>query len=361
MSGADQNRGAQSAAADRIAPFKRAAGRFASGVTIVTTRNQRHVSGITCSSFVSLSLNPLLISVSVHAASPFLAEVRSAGSFAVSVLASDQQHVSRYFSTRGRGRAVERFPTVRTDVMDTGAPVVHSCLSWFDARLHTVLPGGDHQILVGEVVAAGGADGAPLLYWAGDYRELDGGRELRGGPGLRGGPELGEGMGPAAVSPDEERVERFADAIAVQLHLNGLSSSQLLEAQETLEPAAAELAARRGLPDGLAALEDALAASRAVAGDLERFTEVAGQFHDALGMATGNPAFAASLLALSRSRHAHYASGTTAPAVRRTLRAHEEILAAIRAADPSAARERVVEHLRVVERRLCQPIPAPAP
>ncbi|WP_037065322.1 flavin reductase family protein [Pseudonocardia acaciae] len=161
-----------SADRDPTGRFKRAAGRFASGVTVVATRNGRHLYGITCSSFQSLSLDPLLVTVSVNAASPFLAEVRASGHFAVSVLASDQQRVSRYFATPGRGRARDRFPGVPTEVVQTGSPVVGGCLSWFDAALHALLPGGDHQILIGEVVAAGGRDGEPLLYWAGGYHRL---------------------------------------------------------------------------------------------------------------------------------------------------------------------------------------------
>ncbi|MCL2536344.1 MAG: flavin reductase [Nocardiaceae bacterium] len=315
-------------ATDPTTDFKKAAGHFASGVTIVTTRNGDHVYGITCSSFVSLSLNPLLVTVSVNAGSPFLEEVRASGRLAVSVLASHQQDVSQYFATRGRGRAEGEFPGLATESVSTGAPVVSDCLSWFDATLHAILPGGDHEILIGEVVAAGGRDGTPLLYWAGDYRQLD------------------------TPVETESRAEQFADAMSVQLHLSGLTPQQLLDAQRALEPAAGALAAQVRSTEGVAALRDALEASRTELP--ETFTERALRFHDALGVASGNPAVAASVRALGHSRHAHYAAGTTPESMARTIEAHEGIYRAIADGDADRARRLVTEHLATVGARLCR-------
>lgn len=115
-----------------LARFKKAAGHFASGVTVVTTRNDDHVYGITCSSFVSLSLNPLLITVSVNSNSLFLDEVRASGRIAASVLASGQERISQYFAKHGRGKSLGQFPEVATGTVKTGAPVISGCLSWFD-------------------------------------------------------------------------------------------------------------------------------------------------------------------------------------------------------------------------------------
>lgn len=313
---------------DPTTAFKKAAGHFASGVTIVTTRNGDHVYGITCSSFVSLSLNPLLVTVSVNAGSPFLDEVRASGRLAVSVLASHQQDISQYFSTRGRGRAEGEFPDLATETVSTGSPVVTDCLSWFDATLHAILPGGDHEILIGEVVAAGGRDGTPLLYWAGDYRQLD--------------------------TPTEtgSRADQFADAMSVQLHLSGLTPEQLLDAQRALEPAAGALAAQTRSADGLTALQVALDESRTASPGT--FTERALRFHDALGTASGNPAIAASVRALGHSRHTHYAAGTTPESMARTIEAHEGIYRAIADGDTERTHALVTEHLATVGARLCQ-------
>jgi flavin reductase (DIM6/NTAB) family NADH-FMN oxidoreductase RutF len=79
--------------------FRQAAGRFAAGVTVVTTSASEGAYGVTVSSFASLSLNPLLVTVSINRSSPLLRYVRSMRAFGVSVLASDQEEVARYFAT----------------------------------------------------------------------------------------------------------------------------------------------------------------------------------------------------------------------------------------------------------------------
>ena len=99
--------------------FRQAAGRFASGVTVVTTRASEGAYGVTVSSFASLSLNPLLVTVSINRSSPLLEYVRSAEAFAVSVLASDQQQVADYFATRGRTPEPAGFATVPTTARQT--------------------------------------------------------------------------------------------------------------------------------------------------------------------------------------------------------------------------------------------------
>jgi flavin reductase (DIM6/NTAB) family NADH-FMN oxidoreductase RutF len=141
--------------------FRQAAGRFASGVTVVTTRVYEKDYGVTVSSFASLSLNPLLVTVSIKRSSPLLGYVRSAEAFAVSVLSGDQEHVAAYFATRGRTPEPAGFATVSSTARQTGAPIIDGCLSWFDCTVEDVLPGGDHEILVGRVAAAGGRNGEP--------------------------------------------------------------------------------------------------------------------------------------------------------------------------------------------------------
>jgi len=152
--------------------FRKAAGRFASGVTVVTTRAAEGAYGVTVSSFASLSLNPLLVTVSISQSSQLLEHVRSVEAFAVSVLGNDQQQVAQYFATSGRRPEPAGFSAVRTIAHETGAPIIEGCLSWFDCILEDILPGGDHEIVVGRVAAAGGRSGEPLVYWAGGYRAL---------------------------------------------------------------------------------------------------------------------------------------------------------------------------------------------
>ena len=176
--------------------FRQAAGRFASGVTVVTTKASEGAYGVTVSSFASLSLNPLLVTVSINRSSQLVRHVRAVEAFAVSVLASDQQQVASYFATTGRQPEPAGFSTVPTNVQQTGAPIIDSCLSWFDCTLEDVLPGGDHEILVGRVAAAGGRTGEPLVYWAGEFRALS-----------------------AADGPGPDQMANASDGLAVAYHV----------------------------------------------------------------------------------------------------------------------------------------------
>lgn len=158
-----------------VGDFKRAAGKFASGVTIVTSRKGNQVYGITVSAFASLSVEPLQVLVSVRNGNPLRDMIMDAGVFAVSVLREEQRDVSRHFAVAGREPCEEDFLEVRCTFAVTGAPVVEGCLAYFDCRLASAYPGGDHTIFVGDVLAASADEGAPLLYYNGDYRGV---REL---------------------------------------------------------------------------------------------------------------------------------------------------------------------------------------
>lgn len=313
-----------------IGTFRAAAGRFASGVTVVTSRNGDRLYGITATSFVSLSLRPLLVTVSIKTDSPFLDEVQQTGAFAVNVLCRDQLPASQYFATRGRGSAQHAFDGITSHPEATGSPILDGSLSWFDSRLNAVLPGGDHVILVGEVVATGSADKLPLLYWNGGYRQLD----------------------PIDTGTPDTPIESLTDALSAHLHASGLVPAQLIEAQLALEPAAAELAAFHRSPEGLRALALSLERSRQARGSPEEFTAEAVAFHAALGVASCNPAITAALSSLSRSRHQHYATGTDERTMSRTIAAHQQVYDAIAAGDPVAARDAMSRHLATIGRRL---------
>ncbi|GLY68954.1 flavin reductase [Amycolatopsis taiwanensis] len=315
----------------RIDSFRQAAGRFASGVTVVTTVLDGHLYGITATSFVSLSLNPLLVTVSINLHSPILDEIRASGVFAINVLGRDQQAVSACFARRGRGRSKERFDEVETHVETTGAPVITGVLSWFDCTVHTMLDGGDHVILVGEVVSAGGGPGQPLLYWSGEYRQLSAAEE--------------KAAGERAAEAD---LRRIADSLSVQLHLHGMRPDQLLEAQHAVEPAAAALAARDATDDQLAHLRALVEESEKHVHDPGRYNPLSLDFHARLGMVSGNPAIAASVGALNRPRESAYAVHTNAERATRAVHAHRRILEAIEDRDEDAARRLMTEHLGVV-------------
>ena len=147
-----------------------ALGCFATGVTVVTCfdRNNDPI-GLTANSFTALSLDPPLLLVCVAKAAASAEPLASAHSFAVNVLQTSQRPASITFSTRGE----DRFGQTEWSVGEHGAPVLMESLSVFECRRHAIHDGGDHFILVGEVIKASFEPGLdPLLYFRGSYRRL---------------------------------------------------------------------------------------------------------------------------------------------------------------------------------------------
>ena len=147
-----------------------ALGCFATGVTVVTTHDaEGRPVGLTANSFTALSLDPPLLLVCVARSATSAAALEVAGHFAVNVLQTGQRPASITFSTR----VEDRFGQTEWSVGEHGAPVLMDSLSVFECRRHAVHEGGDHFILVGEVVKATFEPGLdPLLYFRGSYRRL---------------------------------------------------------------------------------------------------------------------------------------------------------------------------------------------
>ena len=147
-----------------------ALGCFATGVTVVTCFDGAgEPVGLTANSFTSLSLDPPLLLVCVAKAAASAVPLSSATNFAVNVLQTGQQPASITFSTR----VEDRFGCTEWSVGEHGAPVLMQSLSVFECRRHAIHDGGDHFILVGEVVKASFESGLdPLLYFRGRYRRL---------------------------------------------------------------------------------------------------------------------------------------------------------------------------------------------
>ncbi|HEU0129886.1 MAG TPA: flavin reductase family protein [Mycobacteriales bacterium] len=158
--------------------YRRVVGHFATGVTVVTTHAGGVHHAMTANSFTSVSLDPLLVLVAVERRARFHEAVLAAGSFAVNVLAADQEDLSRWAATRGRDATdVERWAFAPGAA--TGAAVFEGVLAALECRTHATHPGGDHTLVVGEVVglSAPRPDAAPLLYFKGVYRALAPGPE----------------------------------------------------------------------------------------------------------------------------------------------------------------------------------------
>ena len=162
-------------ALDLRSDFRRAAGRFATGITIVSTVLDGQDHAMTVSAFTSVSLDPLLVLFCPEKIARFHDVVLESGSWAVSILGADSQEASQWFATRGRpldaqldGWKTHRGPR-------TGAAIFSTALAALECRTHAVHDGGDHSIVVGEVlsVSTPAPEGGPLIYYSGGYRTLD--------------------------------------------------------------------------------------------------------------------------------------------------------------------------------------------
>jgi flavin reductase (DIM6/NTAB) family NADH-FMN oxidoreductase RutF len=151
--------------------FRKVLGRFATGVTVVTTSQGDQRAGITVNAFCSVSLEPPLVLVCIEQRNYAHDLIMASGAFAVNLLSSDQADVSRCFASQGPDK-VAAFCGVQTHEEVTGAPVFDHCVGFVDCRVEAIYPGGDHSIFVGRVEALGGSDGPPLLYYSGRYGQL---------------------------------------------------------------------------------------------------------------------------------------------------------------------------------------------
>ena len=164
------------------AAFRLAAGRFPTGIVVVSATLDGVPHIMTVSAFTSVSLDPLLVLFCAEKIARFHDAVLAAGSWAVSMLDEDSEKISRWLSTRGRPLAGQLDGVSHHPGPLTGEPILDRALSALECRTTAVHDGGDHSIVVGEVIGVTGprSPGRPLLYYAGRYRRLD--DEPQGGP-----------------------------------------------------------------------------------------------------------------------------------------------------------------------------------
>lgn len=152
--------------------YRRVVGRFATGVTIVTTVLDGEHFAMTASSFTSVSLDPVLVLFCPEKIARFHDAVLTAGVFGVSVLAEGQEDVSRHFAVRGRPLE-DQFAGVPHVLGErTGVVLLDGALATLECRTTTTTDAGDHTVVIGQVLGLGvpHPTGAPLLYYEGRYR-----------------------------------------------------------------------------------------------------------------------------------------------------------------------------------------------
>jgi flavin reductase (DIM6/NTAB) family NADH-FMN oxidoreductase RutF len=154
--------------------FRNALGRFASGVTVITTRHGDQTHGMTANAFVSVSLNPPLVLVSVDNRATLHRLLPLTRRYGVSVLAEDQAALSNHFAGRavhpGAGRPTEE--AALSFIIRHDMPVLEGAVAHIVVRLVAAHPAGDHTLYVGEVEYLDWQDARPLLFYAGKYQQL---------------------------------------------------------------------------------------------------------------------------------------------------------------------------------------------
>ena len=149
--------------------FRRACGRFATGVTIASVIDPCGTPhGLTVNSFSSVSLEPPLVLICLGHAVTMIEAFRAARYFGLSVLAENQRDVSERFARKGH----DRFNGTPWHAGETGVPLLDGALAQIECGVYHRFTAGDHDILVGEMLAAKVHDGEPLIYYASRYRKL---------------------------------------------------------------------------------------------------------------------------------------------------------------------------------------------
>jgi flavin reductase len=151
--------------------FKQALRRWASGVTIVTTKaGDDQLLGMTVSAFSSVSIEPPLVLVCINQNSTSADAILESGVFAVNILEADQAELSGSFASSKTHE--ERFKETKWSEGFTGAPLLDGCTANLDCALVQKVQAGSHWVFIGEVQALRSEDGEPLIYFDGGYRKI---------------------------------------------------------------------------------------------------------------------------------------------------------------------------------------------
>ena len=163
--------------------FRKALGAFPTGVTIVTTSdtsNGKEPVGVTASSFNSVSLDPPLVLWSLAKNSLSHDAFCASGHFAIHVLAETQEDLSNRFAKSGD----DKFDGIGWEAGLLGSPVLEDYAAVFECKTRHIYEGGDHTILVGEVMAHEAHDHAPLVYHGGGYTRRASEKDIGTAPSL---------------------------------------------------------------------------------------------------------------------------------------------------------------------------------
>jgi len=152
---------------DPAVALRKTLGQFATGVTVITTRKGEQVHGMTANAFMSVSLEPPLVLISVDRRTKMCSFLHEGSHYGVSVLCATQSALSDRFA----GRPCEDCPPPGFEIV-RNTPLVGGALAHFVARVERSYWGGDHSLFLGRVEYARKNPGTPLLFHGGRYERL---------------------------------------------------------------------------------------------------------------------------------------------------------------------------------------------
>jgi flavin reductase (DIM6/NTAB) family NADH-FMN oxidoreductase RutF len=355
--------GAHTAVPDDV--FREVIGRFASGVTVITTAVDGTDFGTTASAVSSLSMDPPMLLICLNKTSDTRSAILDSGTFAVNILAEHQGQVAYQFAKKGQ----DKFREVGIHRGRTGVPLVRDALAHLECEVQETVTGGTHTVFLARVKEASGREGAPLTYFRGRFGRLESALDEAAYRALRQrvidrtlpvGRPLDLDALAAELDVDAQRVfyaltqlstddlvARREDGYVVT-PLTAQAAGQLFDARCTVEIGVVDqtvgTAGAEAL-DNLEHLADDLA--RIVHGsapDLTAFLSVSHAFHQQLVALAGCPA-----LSESYDRLGIPAFWNRAMAERRwwedfDVEHHAQLVAAYRTGDPAAAKRLILQH-----------------
>ena len=149
--------------------FRRVIGHFATGVTVITTRDEDVDQGATASAVSSLSLEPPMLLVCLNMRSGTQEAIHRTRAFGVNILAEDQGALAERFAMRGG----DKFAETKVERGELGVPLLADALAYCECRVAEDVTAGTHRVFLAEVVRAVAREGAPLTYFRGQFGRFE--------------------------------------------------------------------------------------------------------------------------------------------------------------------------------------------
>lgn len=146
--------------------FRDAMGKFATGITVVSMYDKDETIGMTVNAFMSVSLDPMLVAVSIDKTASMYDDFKSEKSFGISMLSESQEDLSSYFA-----RQIELDYDVKF-LDQSGVPVIEGALANLSCETVQEVEAGDHKIFIAKVKDIAINEGDPIIYFGSNYRYL---------------------------------------------------------------------------------------------------------------------------------------------------------------------------------------------